>query len=256
MPTEARIASSISAPARWLARDSLLAATVATLALALLILSGQQLLIQLSRIPANSVYRTHEARFTGSENSADYVRDTVARFQQMPPARRGALEWRRLATLQMLLPLPEDQPDSIATRQQQVFTALGQSLILDPAHPLSWAMLSALQAPPLGECASSLATLRQSYRVAPIDPDYLPYRLQIAIRCSADWDAPFTQTLRADLLTFYRYGRAARRKEVITLVQADPIAQDLIRQLLTHQPDARKRFEADIKRFGTPRKPP
>lgn len=245
-------ASRAARAAPWARGDTLLAVLILLVALMLLMLSARQLLTQLSRIPANSSYDRYQALFFDPEQGADYLRDAAARLNRIPPARRGEQEWRRLAAVLLMQPLPDDQPATLEARRAAIVEALMASLVRNPVQPLGWAYLADVRLPPLGECTSGMAALRQSYRVVPVEPDFLAYRLELAVRCPLEWDVPFLQALRTDLLSLYGATASiyARQRAFILWLRDRPQVEALVRRLLREQPDALARLDRDQHRFS------
>ena len=256
IPIEVPAPRGTARTAPWGLRDSLLAATLIFLGLALLILAGTQLVSQLSRIPANSYYSQHQARFLDSENGVSYLQEAGNRLKRIPPQRRGEEEWRRLAATELLQPTDDetDETDEGLQRQRQasINTAVTATLTQAPVQPLGWAYLADLRLPPSGDCREAMAALRQSYRVAPIEPDLVPYRLELAVRCPRQWSPALLNAMRADLHAFYapQNNSYGRDRAFITWLKDQPQVQALVQRLLRDQPEGLNQFERALKRFS------
>ncbi|WPL11518.1 hypothetical protein [Thiorhodovibrio litoralis] len=240
--------TSRSAP--WASRHHIGAAFIIALALVLLILSAQQLLSQLSRIPANSYYKQHQAQFLSADDGTGYLRNATDRLERIPPARRGDLEWRRLAATLLMLPLPDDNPEARSQRLDATTQAAVASLSRNPVHPLGWVYLTNLRLPPDGDCASGMPVLKQSYRVAPVEPDYVTYRLDLAVRCPMQWDSAFLDALRTDVLTLLRHPHYGRQTALGAWAAQRPRVQAFISRLLREHPQESERFDRIIRRFS------
>lgn len=239
----------------WTPRDTAQAVAVLFVAICLLILAGSELLTQLSRIPANSYYKQNQSRFLSGEDGPSYLRDTADRLQRIPPNRRGEQEWRRLATTWLLLPPPDqpaDAPDGQQQRLAEIETAVNATLVRAPVQPLGWAYLTSVRLPPAGNCEQAMAALRQSYQVAPVEPDVLAYRLQLASQCPMQWDTAFLNALRTDLLSAYGENLVyARNRAFILWLTNQPRLKALVKLLLSNQPDALEQLKRELKRFSS-----
>jgi cytochrome c-type biogenesis protein CcmH/NrfG len=228
-----------------------MAAMVMLVAVSLLLLAGRQLIAELSRIPANSYYNRHQSQFLSDENGSTYSQEATDRLQRVPHQHRGWLEWRRLATAATISPLAND---ALATRIQyrnQIANALTQTLARNPVQALGWNHLANVRMPPQGDCENAMAALNQSFTVVPVEPDFLPYRLELAARCPLSWDGRLFDALRTDLLSLYLGQRkyAQSRAFAIWLAERPQIAL-LVRRLLSTLPEPLSRLERDLKRFS------
>lgn len=231
--------------------------------MALFLLSANQLLTQLSRIPANSFYQRHQGQFF-AEHGADYLRDAAASFARIPPTRRGEQEWRRFAGVRLMQrgvsggadaePVVETedfQSDQADDGVHDIDAALKASLARQPVQPIAWAYLADLRLVGLKDCASAMAALHQSYRVAPMEPDFLAYRIDLAVRCPRHWDVELLRALRAELLYLYTDNHIyARRPAFIEWVRRNPQVGAFVYGQLHRDSDALKRFETDFQRFS------
>lgn len=235
----------------WTQRDALLAALILFAAVSLLILSGRQLLTELSRITANSYYSRYQPRFLSDAQGPVYVREATKRLQQIPPAQRGQHEWRRLAAVLTMRPVPDAEPEALAQHKEAIANALNQTLARNPIQVLGWSYLANLQLLPPGDCEKAMAALRQSFKISPIEPDFLAYRLELAARCPLEWDKALIDALRRDLLSLY-LGRQnyARNRVFVTWLGDRPKIQTLVRRLLAKNTDTLTLFERDMQRFA------
>jgi hypothetical protein len=245
-PTTAIDPQRIEAPApngaasadAWTGHDSVLAALVLIVAVALLLLAGNQLLTQLTRIPANSYYELRQTHFRSPEHGQDYLREAIQRLQQIPPARRGAQEWRRLAAAWLLRRVPPDELEQRAQHDRAIRQAVTASLLQEPVQAQAWAYLADLQQTPPADCAAAMAALTQSFRVAPVEPTLATYRLALATRCPLQWTPELLSALRTNLLIPYADDRA-----IGAWAAERPRVQVMIRRLLQPHPQALARFE-------------
>lgn len=237
-PAPGRAASATS----WTGRDSLVAALALITAIALLLLAGNQLLNQLSRIPANSYYEKRQSQFRAPEHGQGYLREAIQRLKQIPPERRGAQEWRRLAAAWLLRRVPLDDPAQRAQRDRAIRQAITASLRQEPVQAPGWAYLADLQQIPPGDCSAAMATLTQSFRVAPVEPTLAAYRLALAVRCPMQWTPELLSALRTNLLIPYADNRA-----ISAWAAERPPVQVIIRRLLQPYPQALARFERALK---------
>lgn len=232
----------------WKPGDSVRAILVAAIALALLLLAGNQLLSQLSRIPANSHFKQQQARFSDDEQAQAALCDSTERYARIPPQRRGEQEWRRLASTELLLRQYTHDPQTREQQHAAIQSALTASLARAPVQPLAWAYLANLRLPPAGDCAQAMAALQQSYRVAPIEPNLLTYRLELATHCPRHWNTTLLKRLRTDVQSVYlgppKHGIP---QAIITWVSNQHRRATLIRQLLRDQPQALAQFEQQLK---------
>lgn len=234
----------------WRQQDTLVAAMVLLAAVSLLLLAGRQLIAELSRIPANSYYNRHQSLFLSDENGPTYAQEASKRLQRVPPQHRGWLEWRRLATALTISPLVQDALVTSVQRRDEIIGALTHTLARNPFQALGWNHLANTRMPPNGNCETAMAALYQSFNVAPVEPELLPYRLELAARCPLNWDGPLFNALRTDLLSLYLGKRkyAQSRAFAIWLAERSQIAA-LVRRLLSNHPEPLSRLERDLSRF-------
>lgn len=237
-PIEAPAPGHAASTDSWTGRDSLIAALALITAVALLLLAGNQLLTQLTRIPANSYYELRQSQFRSPEHGQGYLREALSRLQRIPPERRGAQEWRRLAAAWLLRRVPPDDLEQRAQRDRAIRQAVTASLIQEPVQAQSWAYLADLQQTPPADCAAAMAALTQSFRVAPVEPTLAAYRLALAARCPMQWTPELLTALRTNLLVPYADDRA-----ISAWAAERPRVQRVIRRLLQPHPQALARFE-------------
>lgn len=235
----------------WTQRDALTAILVVTAAMTLLFLAGRQLIAELSRIPANSYYNRYQSRFLAEPNGAAYVTHAAERLRRIPPEHRGESEWRRLATALTMARTPGNAPKTSTEQQDAVTNALKHSIARNPVQVLGWSYLANSRMPPGGDCQNAMAALQQSYKVAPVEQDFIAYRLELAARCPLTWDNALLDALRNDLLALYRAPENyARTRAFSRWMGGRPHIQALARRLLLTYPETSARFERDIQRFS------
>ncbi|MEA3641099.1 MAG: hypothetical protein VBE63_14320 [Lamprobacter sp.] len=235
----------------WTSRDSLLTALVIVASIGLLLLNGQQLLAELNRIPVNSYYTRYQSQFLSDDHGPAFVEEAAERLFRVPPAHRGSHEWRRLAAILTMRPLPDETPATLAQHKAAIIEALSQTLARNPVQALGWSYLANIQMPPSGDCQNAMAALRQSFTVAPVEPDFVAYRLELAARCPLAWDQPMLDALRRDLKSLYVERQIyARNRAFMAWLANRPEINALARRLLNKDQALLGRFDRDLKRFS------
>ena len=157
------------------------------------------------RIPAGSYFDTHQAQFEPTANDSPSLDKALGYYRQMQRDARGAEEWRRLAALLLMTKSRHPEPDEnrLSPTEQEVRTALVASLAREPSHPLTWAYLADSELRFAGDMHKAAQELEQSYRVAPLEPDFFFYRLGIALRCKPQWNLAIVRYLRREMESLF-----------------------------------------------------
>ncbi|WP_462322684.1 hypothetical protein [Halochromatium sp.] len=167
-------------------------------------------------------------------------------LQALLDERRGDEDWRRRAATELLQPTDDADADADESFEQQrqatINTAVTATRTKAPVQPLGWAYLADLRLPPSGDCREAMAALRQSYRVAPIEPDLIVYRLELAVRCPRQWSPALLNAMRADLQRLLRTtDQQLRAQSSLHLLAKRPTPSPSPRQTPTARPTGRQR---------------
>jgi hypothetical protein len=154
-----------------------------------------------------------------------------------------------------ITPLPDDALEISLEFNQKIINALSYTLVRNPVQALGWNHLANVRIPPRGDCENAMAALRQSFNVAAIEPDLLPYRLELAARCPLAWDAELLDALRTDLLSLYSgpQRKYLQSRAFVTWLAERPQIEPLVRRLLSQAPEQLAQLERDLKRFNRQR---
>ena len=235
----------------WTARDTGVALLLGLAAAALLAGAGRDLVRELHRIPANGYYETHEDRLPDASDAGRHLGKAIELYRHLPAWVRGAEEQRRLGGL-LLMDLqrrqetgadaaPLDPPDGIDD-------ALAASLAQAPAHPLTWAYLADAGLTRGGDPASACRTLKQSYRVAPVEPDFFFYRLGLALDCQDAWDAAFLGLIRPDIASvFPEAGANPNTGRFIETIKSNPRLATFVGGILKSDEAVFQRYEKAVR---------
>ncbi len=231
----------------WTFRDTLQGSLLSLVAVALLASAGFGLTRELTRIPANRYFVLHDTQLEAGEER--YLHKAAELYARMPDWTRGAVEQRRLGFLRLMehknqgsaLPLTADE-------QTQIVRILTASLRQEPVHPLTWAYLAEADIMRRGDLSQALRYLKQSYRVAPIEPDFFFYRLDLALQCRAVWDAAFLDMIRAEIKSLFpESGTNPNARPFIRAIKSDPRLMAFVTRILKQDEGVFQRFEAKLR---------
>lgn len=254
MPTEPTRVSGRRRP--WTRADTLSGLGVALAALALLKVAGGALVADLQRIPPNRFFEAHEERLQGPEDEDRLVKG-ITLYRDAANAMLGPVEQRQLGLLLLLEGKRTARNMTPTDRQSAADTAisaLAASLHRAPVQPLTWTYLTDVALTLENRPRKALRTLKESYRVAPIDPNLVLYRFELAIRLRRHWDAEFLRLIRPDLIALFEQGGHPKRGEFIQLIRANPKLHPIATIILKRTPDALDRYQRAITPPQRPKK--
>lgn len=215
--------------------------------------SGTGLTRELERLPTNRFFERHESRLFAADDAGRTLAKVIALYTGMAPWTRGPLESRRLAWLLLLdrKRTPESARTVEADQGAAIMPLLVASLEREPVYPLTWAYAaeSALTAMP-PDPRQAYRDMLQSYRVAPVEPDFLPYRFRLMLRCWQQWDSQAVGLLRRDVVSLFpESGWHANTRAFVRDVRSNPRLQAFVTQLLSQDPQAAQRFQEALKKL-------
>jgi len=188
----------------------------------------------------------HEERLTAEDDEGRSLKRAIALYGEMPSWAQGAQELRRLGMLLVLdhkRARAEDAPAPASS-----LPALSASLAEAPVHPLSWAYLAEAALLEEDDPARVFRYLKQSYRVAPIEPSFFFYRLGLALKCRRHWDDTFQTMLRRELQSiFRRAGWHPNRKRLIQLAKNHSVFLAFVERQLAPDQEALERFAKAVR---------
>lgn len=216
-------------------------------ALGLLGWSGIGLIKELNRIPANRFFETREGRFQSAADGGRSLARAAVLYEEVPTWTQGPRERRRLGVIRLIETkrqrAAEDRAET-GPASETMAGILASSLEMEPAHPLTWAYLSELELAGRSDSVKAFHYLKQSYRVAPIEPSFFFYRLGLALRCNQHWDVAFFRMLRREMMSiFAEPGWHPNRKGLVQLVRKQPRLRPFITRMLGKDETLLLRFE-------------
>lgn len=226
--------------------DRLPGAAVALAASGLIWVCGAEFVQSQNRIPANRFFETHQARFQSTADGGKSLKKALDDYRRLPVSARDAQDWRRLGGLLLMARKrvhqgPADSPPPTA---DELRAALLASLEREPAHPLTWAYLADAELTSGGDRTKTMQYLEQSYRIAPLEPDFFFYRLRLALECRQQWHAAFLARLQREMASLFpEQGESRNRKRFIQLARSSSELRALTGTLLKNDPAAFARYQ-------------
>ena len=227
-------------------RRSLLLAL--SLALFLLWDAGGALVRELARVPPNRFFELHEAEFRSPADAGRTLAKATALYDGMAQSARGPLELRRLAWLRLIARERQADagPGQGAVGPDDLADLLRASLRREPVHPLSWAYeAAAVSADPAAACRF----LGQSYRVAPVEPDFFLYRFALALQCHASWDVSLFRAVTREIRALFpESGSNPATRAFVRAVESDPRLVSFVTRVLAADQGALQRFQDALRK--------
>lgn len=189
----------------------------------------------LGRIPANRYFKTHEEQFQSNTDNGATLRTARQHYRNISRSSLGPEDWRKIAALLLMFekPTASAKGNNSSPTEHEIRTALVSSLEREPAHPLTWAYLADTDLRFGNNAKKALQKLEQSYRVAPLEPDFFFYRLGIALNCKQQWDIAILGHLRREIGSlFTEQGNSRNRDRFIELALSNVELRLLTRTLL------------------------
>lgn len=190
---------------------------------------------------------------TGTVHQRALVARALALSGTVPPAARQADDLRRQAAVMLMaakVAAAGGDADAVRRKADAAMRLARVAVRRDPVHPLAWAYLAdamRLRGTDTGQAFRSLET---SYVMAPVDPDFLAYRMKLAIAMTEHWTVTFLRMLRRDLTALLNLGLwhpAARKFR--TEAARDPDLVRLVEILVRRDPDLQTRWRHHAKRI-------
>jgi hypothetical protein len=220
-------------------------------ATAMLWMGMSELLNDVYRIPANEFFDAYDDQLQTSENDGRTIRKASRLYDQMPAWSLGNIELRRYASLVLMgcASISSNGGNDPLCASEGIRNALVASIKKAPVEPLSWALLADLELRLRDDRLLALQYLKQSYRVALVEPEHSLYRLNVAFRCADKWDKDVRRLLQKEMVVLFpEVGRNPNAAAFIEQIKSDTLVQDFFRTLLRGNDVALKQYEAALER--------
>jgi len=247
MPTEAIRGSGRR---QWTAADTLAGLGVVLIAAILLRSAGGDLFADLQRIPPNRFFDAQEERLQSPEDEGRSLMKGIELYRRATNEMLGPQEQRQLGLLLLLegKRTTEDmEPAEREASANAAIAALTTSLHRDPVQPLTWTYLADIALTYEDSSKDALRALKESYRIAPVDPNLVLYRFELAVRLTGHWDAELLRLIRPDIIALFpEQGWYPKRNAFIKRIRANPELKPLVTAILRPAPGALKRFQKAV----------
>ena len=220
-------------------------------AILLCLVGIQGVMRELTIIPPNQFYDTYDERLQSDANQGLSLEKAVSLYDGLPPSALGPNELRRMAALGLMNRKRNPRIDAshAPLSTERIKALLFASLEKEPVHPLSWAYLADAALTQERDPQRGYEYLLQSYRVAPVEPDFVRYRMGLALACQDMWDVDFFEMLRRDVRSlFSNTGWNRNTSAFVRSIKASPRLTAFVGTLLMADGNARERYEAALKR--------
>ncbi|MFD2113002.1 hypothetical protein [Thiorhodococcus fuscus] len=247
MPTEAVRGSGRR---QWTAADTLAGLGVALIAAILLRSAGGALFADLQRIPPNRFFVAQEERLQSPDDAGRSLMKGIELYRRATKEMLGPQEQRQLGLLLLLegKRTTEDRdPADRETAANAAIAALTTSLHRAPVQPRTWTYLADVALTYRASPKDALRALKESYRMAAVDPNLVLYRFELATRLRGYWDTELLRLIRPDIIALFpEQGWSPKRNAFIKRIKANPELKPLVAAILRPDPGALERLQKAI----------